>query len=77
MHTQKTVHEDRKKRSQSTTNKSALTDHTTTKKHKVVNRESYGRRRHVKDEIWIRKAKAAINRDDGNYELPHVHDNVI
>ena len=25
--------------------------------------------------IWIRKTEAAINRDEGNYELPHGYDN--
>ena len=31
----------------------------------------------MKEAIWIRKTEAVINRDDGNYELPHVHDDVI
>ena len=69
-----------KKWSQSITNKSALMDR---KNHisdwegvKVVNIESH-RRRHVKEAVWIHKTKAAKNRDDGNYELPHVYDDVI
>ena len=71
------------KRSQSTT-KSGLTDQTATGNHlidwegvKVVDRESHRRRRLVKEVIWIPKTKAAINQDEGNYELPHVYDDVI
>ena len=43
----------------------------------VGSRESHRRRRHVKEAMWIRKIKAAINRDEGNYELPHLYDDVI
>ena len=74
----------KKKRLQPTTNKSALTDHTTNENHlidwegvKVADRESHRRRRLVKETIWIRKTKAAINRDEGIYELPHVYNDVI
>ena len=58
--------------------KSTLTDHTTTENHlidwegvKVLDRESHRRRRLVKEVIWICKNKAAINRDEDNYEIPH------
>ena len=59
-----------KKWSQSNT-KSTLTDHTTTENH-LIDRESH-RRRLMKEAIWILKTNAAINRDEGNYELPHVY----
>ena len=69
-----------KKRLQSTTNKSAPAATQPPKNHlidwegvKVVDR----RRRIVKEAIWMRKTKTVINRDEGNYELPHVCDDVI
>ena len=40
----------------------------------MVDRESYRRKRHVKEAEWIRKTEAAINTDEGNYELTHVYD---
>ena len=68
-----------KKRSQSTKNKSALTDHTTTGNHlidwegaTVVDRGVTQKKRLVREAIWIRKTKAAINRVEGNCELPHL-----
>ena len=39
--------------------------------------ESNKRKRHVREAIWIRRTKNAINRDDGNYDLPHVYDVII
>ena len=42
----------------------------------VVDRESHGRRKE-KEAIWIRKTEAAINQDEGNYELPHIYNDVI
>ena len=73
-----------KKRLMSTINKSALTDHATTENHiidwegvKIVDKEPNRRIRHIKVAIWIRKARTPINRDEGNYELPHVYDDVI
>ena len=33
--------------------------------------------RQVKEAIWFRKTKTKLNRDLGNYELPHVYDDVI
>ena len=68
----------KKKQLQSVTNNSTLIDDTSTENHlidweevKVVDIESHRRRRHVKEAIWIRNTNAAINRDKGNYELPH------
>ena len=65
-----------KKQLQSTTNKSDLT---ITNNHLIDWKgiqevESHRRRRHVKEAIRIRKTKAAINQDEGNYELPHMYD---
>ena len=68
----------------STINKSALTDHTTTENHiidwegvNIVDKEPNRRIQHIKEAIWIRKTRTPINRDEGNYELPHVYDDVI
>ena len=65
-------------------NKSALTDHATTENHiidwegvNIVDKEPNRRIRHIKEVIWIRKVRTPINRDEGNYELPHVYDDVI
>ncbi|KAI0220012.1 hypothetical protein LSAT2_028453 [Lamellibrachia satsuma] len=73
-----------KKRLMSTINKSALTDHVTTENHiidwegvSIVDKEPNRRIRHIKEVIWIRKTTTPINRDEGNYELPHVYDDVI
>ena len=73
-----------KERLMSTINKSALTDHATTENHIIdwdgvnnVDKEPNRRIRHIKEAIWIRKARTPINRDEGNYELPHVYDDVI
>ena len=68
----------------STINKSALTDHATTENHiidwegvNIVDKEPNRRIWHIKEAIWIRKTRTPINRDEGNYELPHVYDDVI
>ncbi|KAI0217606.1 Ankyrin repeat domain-containing protein 27 [Lamellibrachia satsuma] len=68
----------------STINKSALTDHATTENHtidwegvNIVDKEPNRRIRHIKEAIWIRKTTTSINRDEGNYELPHVYDDVM
>ena len=73
-----------RKQSQSTVNKSALTDHTTTENHeidwegaKVIDKEGHKRKRHVREAIWIRRTEKNMNRDEGNYELAHVYDDVI
>ena len=64
--------------------KSALTDLVMTKNHiidlegaKIIDKESNRRTRQIKEAIWIRKTKTPKNRDDGNYELPHLYDDVI
>ena len=70
--------------SQDTIHKSALTDHATTENHeidwdniKIVDKESQRRKRHVKEAIWIKRTKGAINRDEGNYQLSHLYEGVI
>ena len=44
---------------------------------KIVDKEPNRRIQHIKEAIWIRKARTPINRDEGNYELSHVYDDVI
>ena len=65
-------------------NKSAPTDHATNENHiadcegaKLIDKEPNGRTRQIKDATWIRKTTITMNRDEGNYELPHVYDDVI
>ena len=66
-------------------NKSAITDHATTENNniidwegaKIIDKDPNKRTRHVKESIWIRKTKISMNRDEGNYELPHMYDDVI
>ena len=43
----------------------------------MVDREPHRKKRCLKEAICIRKTKAVINRDEGNYEHPHVYDDVI
>ena len=43
----------------------------------IVDKEPNQRIRQIKEAIWIRKTRTPINRDEGNYELPHVYDDVI
>ena len=73
-----------RKQSQSTRNKSALSDHATQDNHvinwrgaKIVDRESHQRLRQVREAIWIRKTVNNLNRDEGSYELSHVYDGVL
>ena len=42
----------------------------------VLDKEPNRRIRHIKEAIWIRKTRTPINRDEGNYELPHVYEEV-
>ena len=44
---------------------------------KVIDRESNKRKRHVKEAIWIRRIRGAINNDADSYELSHLYDAVI
>ena len=61
-----------------------LTDQATTENHiidwegvNIVDKEPNLRVRHIKEAIWIRKPRTPINREESNYELPHVYDDVI
>ena len=69
-----------RKKSEQKYNKSALTDHVTQVNHtidwdstKIVGREDDHTRRLIKETIKIRQEKQlALNRDGGNYPLPHL-----
>ena len=63
--------------------KSALTDHATNENHiidwegaKILDKEINRRTRQIKEAFSIRKTMKPINRDEGNYELAHVYDDV-
>ena len=43
----------------------------------IIDQQPYKTTRQVKEAIWIRKTKTPMNRDEGSYELPHVHHDVI
>jgi len=66
-------------------NKSAITDHVSEANHvigwedaKICDREKNRNRRHIKEAIWIRKRGAkTLNRDEGNYFLPHIYDQLL
>ena len=57
-------------------NKSVLTDHSTAEHH-IIDWERAKRTQQIKEAIWTRKTKTPMNKDEGNYELPHVYDDVI
>ena len=63
--------------------KSVITDHMTQQNHiidwegaKFVDRESDWRTRGIKEAIWIRKTKDGMNRDEGQYRLSHIYDDL-
>ena len=66
-------------------NKSAITDHVSENNHvigwkesKIRDREQNKKKRLIKEAIWIRKrGPKTLNRDDGNYPLPHIYDQLI
>ena len=66
-------------------NKSAITDHVAEDNHvigwkqsKIRDRENIRSRRHIKESIWIRSRGAkTLNRDSGNYFLPHIYDQLL
>ena len=73
-----------RKVSERTYNKSALSDHQNQMNHvidwegiRVLDREAHQRNRQVREAVWIRRTKGAINRDEGAYELSHIYDRVI
>jgi len=66
-------------------NKSAITDHVAEENHvigwdeaAIKDREQNRNKRHIKEAIWIRKRGAkTLNRDEGNYFLPHIYDQLL
>ena len=73
-----------RKKSETTYNKSAITDHTSRNNHiidwegaKIKDREAHKQTRHIKEAIWIRKTKNAMNRDQGNYQLPTIYNSIL
>ena len=76
----------RKTSVESAPKKSALTDHVAEDNHvigwdeaKIRDIETNRKRRHIKESIWIRKRGQAntLNRDCGNYFLPHIYDQLL
>ena len=48
------------------------------KEAKIMEREQNKKRRLIKEAIWIRKkGPKTLNRDDGNFPLPHIYDQLI
>ena len=70
--------------SQSTVHKSAITDHVVENNHlmdwdeaMIVGRESDRYKRWIKEAIAIRKQGTTMNRDEGQYYLSHVFDDLL
>ena len=68
-----------RKESQSTVNKSAITDHVDGENHvinwdeaKIIGKETDKYKRWVKEAIEIRKQRTTMNRDEGQFNLSHV-----
>ena len=68
-----------RKASESTDNKSALTDHATRNNHvidwdntTIVGREDIRLRRQIRETIRIRQEIRPLNRDQGSYDLPQL-----
>ena len=62
---------------------SAITDHVQQTNHQpdientaIVARENDDTKRRIKECIWIRKT-VNMNRDEGNYQLPHIYDDIL
>ena len=49
----------------------------TLEKEEFVDRESDWRTRGIKEAIWIRKTKDSMNRDEGQYRLSHIYDDLL
>ena len=43
----------------------------------IIDKEPNKRTRQIKEAIWIRKTKTQMNRDDSNYDLPYMYNDVI
>ena len=73
-----------RKLSQTTVNKSAITDHVLDKNHviswdeaRVVGKETDKYKRWVKEAMHIRKQGTTMNRDEGQFNLSHVYDDLL
>ena len=73
-----------RKASQSTVHKSAITDHVVDNNHvidwegaQIVGRECNKYKRWIKEAISIRKAGCTMNRDEGQYHLSHMFDDLL
>ena len=73
-----------RKASQSTVHKSAITDHVVDNNHvidwegaQIVGRECNKYKRWIKEAISIRKAGSTMNRDEGQYHLSHMFDDLL
>ena len=44
---------------------------------KIIDKEPKKLNRQIKEAIWTRITKTPLNREEGNYELPDVYDDVI
>ena len=66
-------------------NKSAITDHVAEENHvigwkdaKIIDREQNKTKRLIKEAIWIRRSgRKNLNRDDGNYFLSNIYDQLF
>ena len=72
------------KSSQSVTHKSAISDHVVDYNHlinwdeaRIIGRESDRYKHRIKEAIAIRKYGSMMNRDEGQYQLSHVFDNLL
>ncbi|XP_072025262.1 uncharacterized protein [Amphiura filiformis] len=73
-----------RKASQSATNKSAITDHVLDKDHiidweeaKILGKEADRYKRGIKEAVKIRQQGTTVNRDEGQYNLTHVFDDLL
>ena len=73
-----------RKSSQAEFNKSAITDHATQNNHvidweniKIIDKDSNTKVRLIKESIWIRKERTAMNRDEGAFKLDHSYDSIL
>ena len=78
------MHKKRKKDECLTSTNQSSHHHATTENYiidwegaKIIDKEPNKRSRQVKKVIWIRKTKTLMNRDEGNFELHRVYDDVI
>ena len=73
-----------RKSSQTEFDNSAITDHASQNNHvidwenfRIVDKDSNTKVRLIKESIWIRKERAAMNRDEGAFKLDHSYDSTL